>query len=192
MTNGTSAKRPSEEELLSTIPHFQILQAFFDSLPPIVDDDQLQHLKSTFEALQQELDAMFAKRFLGPLADRQTWHSLSAEPAHFNKQLDTQLTGIRRFMRARHGVASNRPIKNAKRDGKLSVYRATHKDLSFGQIGRKFGLKANVVQRACERFDERCERMVDSCRWLIAFFERYSELCASFQPQPTLHLPHKR
>ena len=103
------------------------------------------------------------------------WSTLSRNPKEFNKRLEKVLSGIKKAMRAIHGVADHRPITQSVRDQRIIELHKANPKWSNGEIALRMGLPgkglpndANLVGSAITRATERDRRALRQFLELLA------------------------
>ena len=91
---------------------------------------------------------------LAGLCDRlltQEWLRLAKTPKQFNTKLNLHLGGIRTSMKELYGILNHRLQINRSRDKELWLMKKRSPILSFGQLGRQFGMSSGAALLAYRR-----------------------------------------
>ena len=124
-------------------------------------DEIVAQMNTELSVLRSEVFIAAWTEVLTELLDPQRWRSLAGDSERFDAELAGVFERIRKVLRYQSGVPmrqAQRPIENSTRDEQIVALRT--QGLTFGQIGLRLSIRANVAQVAYNRFLARDRQQV--------------------------------
>jgi hypothetical protein len=130
----------------------------YDSAEEFFDyehNPELRALKQSARHVLGVADDFLWGALIELLRDDRRWKKLASKPQDLDRDLNRIFAIVRKEIKHKCGIPDHRPARQEPRDAEIWQMRRSHPDMTFGQIGIRFGMKAPAVQRAFTRQTDR-------------------------------------